>query len=124
VPRFNRRLLRLLLIALVVLMPVRMAWSAAAGYCAHEAVVASSHFGHHAHAEAGADAQTPEDDAQRSGFSDPDCSACHAWSAHLAAWQRSAVSAPPDAFTAPPLQWALPSHHLPDIERPKWADAA
>lgn len=122
--RFDRRLLRLLLMALVVLMPLRMAWSAAASYCEHEQSLASSHFGHHAHADPrGSDFQH-DDKAKKAGLGDPDCSACHAWVGHLGPRDFTTPSAERNCFTAPPLQIAVPLVLLPDIERPKWMGAA
>lgn len=121
--RLDRPLLRLILLTLLVLMPLRMAWSAAAGYCAHEVDVAAAHFGHHTHAHAHPDA-SEVGESHATGLSDPDCSACHAWLGHLPALPPATLVMAPAGYETSAIQVALPSQLLPDIERPKWRGAA
>lgn len=119
--RRYRFLLRWILLALLVLLPVRMAWSAAAGYCAHEPALAAAHFGHHAH---GHGDQADGGETQGTGVSDPDCSACHAWIGHLPSLPLAAQLVPPAGLVAETPGLARPSLLLPDIDRPKWRGAA
>jgi hypothetical protein len=117
----SRFLLRWILLALLVLLPMRMAWSAAAGYCAHEPAAGAAHFGHHAH---GHGDKAGGDDTQGAGLSDPDCSACHAWVGHMPALPAAATPVPPGGFVGQGPAVAHPSLLLPDIERPKWRGLA
>lgn len=122
-PLLDRPLLRLILLALLVLMPLRMAWSAAAGYCAHEEDVTVAHYGHHAHAHVHAD---PSDGGEKhaTGLSDPDCGACHAWLGHLSSPPPYGLAMEPDGYVPAAIEVAVPSLLFPDIDRPKWASAA
>ena len=113
--RFDRRLLRILLMLMVVLMPVRMVWGAAATYCAHEADTVPTHWGHHFCSSSHMSASDESGGDKKAGLGDPDCSACHAWVAHIKPVEVSGVADGRGAFTAPPLQLALPSCLLPDI---------
>lgn len=112
------------MLTLLVLMPLRMAWSAAAGYCAHEADVSVAHFGHHTHAHVHPDASDGGGESHAPGLSDPDCSACHAWLGHIPALPISSFASAPAGYESSALQVALPSQLLPDIDRPKWRGAA
>ncbi|GKT22318.1 DUF2946 family protein [Acidovorax sp. SUPP3334] len=66
-------------------MPFQLSWAAAAGYCQHESMAGTSHFGHHEHQHAaGAGALVQDTDAPSDplpGSLDNDCLACHACSA-------------------------------------------
>lgn len=117
----DRHLLRILIVALLVLLPLRMAWSAAAGYCEHETDVTVAHVGHHAHGHSENQPAGEEFKAKaNAGLTDADCSACHAFFGHLPESLPGAAAPPRDGFITPSPDLALPSVLFPDIERPKW----
>jgi hypothetical protein len=83
---------RLLAIVLLALLPLQFSWAAVAFYCGHEAQSSAGHFGHHEHAHhahAGSDADrnaSPLPSAELSadasgdklpGAMDLDCGHCH-----------------------------------------------
>ncbi|TXI25397.1 MAG: DUF2946 domain-containing protein [Roseateles sp.] len=76
---------RWLLFALLFVLPLQFAWSAAAAYCAHEAAPAKSHLGHHTHEHKGdaGDSSAEKLHAKASTakagklMGDNDCGYCH-----------------------------------------------
>ena len=114
---------RLVLLLVVLILPLQLAWGAAAGYCQHEAGPDSQHFGHHEHVH-------KADPGKASGTADwgqdNDCGTCHAAGAtaltssaaplHLSVvFSRAPIL---EAFRRPPA----PPPHAP--ERPQWARLA
>ena len=70
---------RWLVVIMLLVLPLRFAWAAAAPYCAHEAAGATSkHPGHHQHVHQGGNETTETGDgAAGSGSGHPDCASCH-----------------------------------------------
>lgn len=126
--RMTHPLLRFLLIALLVLLPLRMAWSAAAGYCAHEpAPMATAHFGHHAPTQDAAPQEGAGPAEAEAAAAQPvaaDCGTCHAGAGQLPEPVPPPLNALGPQALAPAPHRVPASQHLPDIERPKWPDAA
>ncbi|WP_436264886.1 cation efflux protein, CzcI family [Pseudoduganella sp. LjRoot289] len=129
---------RLLLILLLAVLPLQYAWSAAAAYCGHEQGK-SQHFGHHAHhhnmqAEPGHAGDAADDSAggNDNGHGKPagkaevhaDCAVCHhAVQASLL----SAMAPPPTAAGAaypPPSDPRFSSHIADGPKKPDWHPAA
>lgn len=84
-----RRLHRLtaaFLVALSFLLPLQVAWGAAAAYCEHETTQGAKHFGHHQH-EHKADAHDAEakKPVAKKLVVDNDCASCHISSSAIAA---------------------------------------
>jgi hypothetical protein len=99
---------RFLALLIAVLLPLQLAWGAAASYCQHEtSVAASAHFGHHSHVHS--DAQPDGKSSALKLQIDADCTACHA--------AFSAVLPELAALTSMPGQALIP---LPsgDLRRP------
>lgn len=69
---------RLLVIAMMLLLPFQSTWAVAASVCAHETGKAS-HFGHHEHQHqaAGAAAHGDGGDGAQTGGYHADCGVCH-----------------------------------------------
>lgn len=117
---------RWLLIALLFLLPAQFSAAAAAGYCAHEAMPASFHLGHHVHqhtSEGDESAATTHADApdEASSANHGDCSGCHTNMAQLGTtaepvvqrvFKRAFLSVPVALFSSQVEQ---------DIDRPKWS---
>jgi len=75
------------LVMLSFLLPLQVAWGAAAAYCEHEVTTeASKHFGHHQH-EHKADVHdtAAKKSSVKKSVVDNDCAACHMSSSALAA---------------------------------------
>lgn len=107
---------RLLALLLLVLMPLQLAFAAAAPYCALEKIEAPAHFGHHAHPDAPTQAPDEGDDG---GSLAEECGICHLASTQtpaseagvVAPVQAAPVSTRPDERRAQHLQ--EPSEHPP-----------
>ncbi|CAN7766445.1 hypothetical protein LJR039_007329 [Pseudorhodoferax sp. LjRoot39] len=120
---------RWLLLFIGFMLPVQLAWSAAAVYCQHEAAPASFHVGHHAHQHAATDsadqqAGAPEEASDNAPAQlHADCSYCHANIAQLP-FASVSVGTPAQAAAlgAPPRD-LYSYRNEPDIERPKWTRA-
>jgi hypothetical protein len=66
---------RLILIALLFLIPFQFAWAGMGSYCQHEDGKDAMHFGHHAHQHEGK--KDASDSKTKFGKVDLDCGACH-----------------------------------------------
>lgn len=99
---------RLVLILVTVLLPLQLAWAAAAAYCQHEGTSKSAtHFGHHQHVHDADQVHTKLPGGKVVG--DYDCGYCNTVTAAVL----------PD-FDAPPSQSAVLRRHglPPEQERP------
>lgn len=112
---------RWLVILLLVLLPFQFAWSAAAGYCAHETDANVKHFGHHVHIHKAGKAVDSQKHLGGLSAPDDDCSACHLSAPSLPT--AVASLALPDPQLLPPLVTAAfpPSAVLDAPERPNWS---
>ncbi|WP_056187106.1 hypothetical protein [Pseudorhodoferax sp. Leaf267] len=121
---------RWLLLFIGFMLPVQLAWSAAAVYCQHETAPASFHVGHHAHAHGAAEpvhlqsgASSPAADsapAQLHG----DCGYCHLNVAQLPFASGSILLPAQSSALGAPAQHLYGDRIDPDIERPKWTRAS
>lgn len=81
------RLTTAFLVMLSFLLPLQVAWGAAAAYCEHETTVeATKHFGHHQHEHKADshDAAAKKSSAKKIGL-DNDCASCHMSSSAIVA---------------------------------------
>lgn len=106
----------LLLIFLAVL-PFQFAWSAAAGYCRHQAGAGAAHFGHHEHHGKAVSGDKAKDSKLKS-VTDDDCLGCH-----VNAAQQTAATQPDFSLRLPAASMVLVSpifdSHIPHgLERP------
>jgi len=107
---------RLIFIFLLAILPYQSSWAVAAAYCEHDATVASTHFGHHAH-EVNADYHAQNQDDGWSKLHG-DCSYCHAGAAQVCIF---APVMPPDLPVPRVYLDAPPTHftsHVPATIRP------
>lgn len=74
---------RLLLIALLVLIPFQFAWAGMGVFCEHEAGTGAFHFGHHSHQHVGK--KEASDAKSKVANADLDCGSCHGECAMIAA---------------------------------------
>lgn len=71
---------RLIVIALLLLLPLQASWATAARYCGHESAAVpapASHPGHHDHQHDGDERQPAQDSTKAPGVEDADCGLCH-----------------------------------------------
>ena len=115
---------RLLLFFLLALLPLQFTWAAAAGYCSHEAVPNTAHFGHHAHAHHGDDAAEKTGASSAQTASDMDCHACHGMSNALYQDTSATPLWAQDMQLAPPVRFSLPTPSPQRPERPNWRPLA
>lgn len=115
---------RLLSILLLALLPLQLSWAAVSVYCQHETGAAAQHFGHHEH-QHHADEKAQDDQGTKTlAAVDADCPVCHAGCA--TALQASSVM--PVLYSATDMHvgertlLSSPPPTLPD--RPNWARLA
>lgn len=100
---------RWLILALLFVLPLQFAWSAAAAYCAHEEAPARAHVGHHVH-------EHKSSAADKAGklVADTDCGYCQLSLAKpllpLAPQFGVPLRAVPDAATGPNFGSRGPDH--------------
>ena len=111
---------RWLAILLLLLLPAQATWAAAAGYCAHGAASAASHFGHHA-PEAHGHADDPAQDATAAGH---DCGHCHGQHAGVIPRIEPVRAGHPCGATVAVRDEPWATHLALRPERPKWAPLA
>ena len=101
---------RLLVIAMMLLLPFQSTWAVAASVCAHETGKVS-HFGHHEHQHQTADAAAPgdHDAGAQPGSYHADCGVCHGVGTAVSSADAQASCAWTDREFA-----ATYSAHLPD----------
>lgn len=115
---------RCVVILLLMLLPFQFAWSAAAGYCAHETEVNVKHFGHHVHVHKAGKAVDSNKHVGGLSAPDDDCSACHL-SAPTLPPAMPVVALPGPQLVPPVVTVTLPPSAIPDTpERPNWSLAA
>ena len=74
-PCYDPIVKKLILIALLVLIPFQFAWAGMSAYCSHEGGKGAMHFGHHAHQHGGS--KETSDSKAKFGKLDLDCGSCH-----------------------------------------------
>lgn len=121
----GRTMRRLLACLLALLLPLQLAWGAAAAYCQHEQAPAGpAHFGHHQHVH-----DVQKDDNHRHAkmpggkvVGDHDCGYCNvAATAVVPALQQAPLALQTDAGPSPAVERR---HHSPPPrapDRPQWS---
>ena len=111
---------RWLAVFLLTIIPLQLTWTAASAYCQHENGAASGHFGHHNHEHKAADGKDLTPDPTNTGWSDPDCTACHAECGFASTTTATLVSVFESDTLNAKYQFAFSPPPIKRIERPKW----
>ncbi|MDE2441771.1 MAG: cobalt-zinc-cadmium resistance protein [Betaproteobacteria bacterium] len=115
---------QLVAILIAVLLPLQMAWGAAAAYCQHETTTQGArHFGHHTHVHA--DAKHGVKVAGSTLLNDIDCGFCHAASAAVLP-DMTALQAVSGTAGMPPVLADIERNSAPQRtpDRPQWCRLA
>lgn len=117
------RLTIALLVMLSFLLPLQVAWGAAAAYCEHETTAeAARHFGHHQHEhKASADDGSAKKSTAKKAVADKDCASCNMGSSAIAPDAADGVTAPRlSSGLAPGASGAHESALARVPDRPQW----
>ena len=126
---------RILAIVLLALLPLQFSWAAVASYCGHEEQAGATHFGHHEHqhhadtvgnAEPVADLDTTADVSgdKVPGAMDLDCGHCHGYCSVMLTLPSALPGALSTAHPSANLDEAGGAHAPTRPERPQWLPLA